>query len=225
MYYFVFLFTLLLAYSSEIAQAEEFNEDVMAEIKPFENPNAIIEEKISPIQDNDEKESSGIFDLLFGSLNKEDTDSETKTNKDTVKEGIHQREYFEAGEFFNLALIKAIDRTIGKLYLLELPINQPLDFEELNIKVLSCWQPKGKVILSEARAFLEVQNRNVSKQKNFVPNKMFYGWILASSPAASYIPHPKFDISLLECKNKVKNTDSNAAEPQKPLPYSEKPEN
>ena len=189
---------LLLVYPSKIVKAEEFNLDALAEIKPAENPPPIIEEKISPIQDNEEKESPGIFDLLFGSLNKEYTDSETETNIDTVKKGTQQSEHFASGEFFNIALIKAIDRSIGKLYLLEIPINQPLDFEDLNIQVLSCWQPSGKVIVSESRALLDVQSRNILKQKKFVPNKIFHGWILASSPASSYVHHPKFDISLLE---------------------------
>jgi hypothetical protein len=204
MYQLALLFMLLLVYPSKIVKAEEFNLDALAEIKPAENPNAIIEEKISPIQDNEEKESPGIFDLLFGSLNKEYTDSETETNIDTVKKGTQQSEHFASGEFFNIALIKAIDRSIGKLYLLEIPINQPLDFEDLNIQVLSCWQPSGKVIVSESRALLDVQSRNILKQKKFVPNKIFHGWILASSPASSYVHHPKFDISLLECKNQVK---------------------
>jgi len=124
----------------------------------------------------------------------------------------HINEHFEAGEFFNIAVIKVIDRNIGKLYLLEIPINRSLDFEDLNIKILSCWQPSAQVIIPESRAFLDVQSSNVLKQRKFVANKVFYGWILASHPASSYIHHPKFDISLLECKNQVKSTEPNPTE-------------
>ena len=113
MHYFALLFLLLLSCPNEATYTEELNLDDLVEIQPSGTPPAIIEEKISPIENNEEQESHGIFDLLFGSINKDDTESELKNEIEEIKQdGKHNLESFSSGDFYNTGLLKTIDRNI-----------------------------------------------------------------------------------------------------------------
>lgn len=201
---FTVFFILVLAFASNPIKAEELNLNLLAENNSVDNPTARFETNESNADINDNKESTGIFDLLFGSLDNEENSEKTDENNETKKNEKSFNKHLEPGHYFDSATIKAIDRSIGKLYVLNITTNKPMEFEDLNIRIISCWQQAAKTLLPDSRAFIDIETTNSQNQKEFIPKKIYQGWIIANSPAAAFIKHPKFDISLLECKNQAK---------------------
>lgn len=94
----------------------------------------------------------------------------------------------------NIAEIRAIDRSTGRTYKLDIPLNKQVIFSNLILNVKYCYKnPIDKEI--ENYAYLTVKDKLINK---FV----FQGWMFSSSPSLSSLEHPINDIWLLNCYNK-----------------------
>ncbi len=93
-----------------------------------------------------------------------------------------------------LAEIRAIDRTTGRTYKINLPLNTDVSFSNLIINVKYCYKnPIDKKI--ENYAYLSVKDKILNKY-------IFNGWMFSSSPSLSSLEHPINDIWLLNCLEK-----------------------
>ena len=92
------------------------------------------------------------------------------------------------------AKLRAIDRTTGRSFILNTPINQVVNFSKLSIKVEYCYQNPIN---------MEIENYAYIVIKDLKNNKhIFKGWMFSSSPSINSLEHPINDIWLLECKKK-----------------------
>jgi hypothetical protein len=130
---------------------------------------------------------------LFNKFFKHDSKDQTEEVSDDVEIRIQEQE--KPGISENIAVLRVIDKTLGKLYLLDLEVGSKRTINEITIKATSCIRPSEKLIVPEGRAFIEV-----FETRKRVVEKLFGGWIYAQSPAVSQLSHPKYDITLASCK-------------------------
>lgn len=150
-----------------------------------------------------QSEDTGIFDMLFNKLGQS---SDEQSNLPAIQdEEIRIYEHSEEGAFLNSARINVIDKTLGKLYPIDINVDGKKSVNEISIKVSKCWAPKMKTIVPEGRAFIEV-----SDTRNNIITKLFKGWVYAQSASASQLSHPKYDITLAYCKDKAVEKDEKA---------------
>ena len=95
-----------------------------------------------------------------------------------------------------IAELRAIDRSTGRSYMLEIPLKQEIVFSNLKLFVHYCYKnPIDKQI--ENYAYLTVKDKAINEL-------IFQGWMFSSSPSLSSLEHPINDVWLLNCKKKVK---------------------
>ena len=183
MRYMILFALLFFATNSAFAQASR---DDDSEI-PNETENSIDLPATKPTQEPEPQENKSIFDMIFGQSDKASGDEENEDKFVMVDENAE-------GQFTEKAVVKVIDRSLGKLYVLDIPVNTQKQVNNISVKVLKCWTPDEPLIISNSRAFIEIYE--YSQQKS---DRIFYGWMLANHPAASYLEHSKYDISLRSC--------------------------
>jgi len=189
MHYMILL--ALLFFASNGAFAQESREDD-SDI-PNETENSI---DIPVIKPERPQENKSIFDMIFGQSDKSPDDEDNENKFVMVDENVE-------GQFTEKAVVKVIDRSLGKLYVLDIPVNTQKQVNNISIKVIKCWTPDEPLIISNSRAFLEIYE--YSKLKS---DRLFYGWMLANHPAASYLEHSKYDVSLRSCSASTKPADA-----------------
>ncbi len=143
-----------------------------------------------------EQESSStgaMLDKLFKKDDKSATSSSDTTIHTEVEIKVQEQDMADVSE--NIAVLRVIDKTLGKLYLVDLGLGDKKTINELTIKANACLRPSQKLITPEGRALIEV-----FETRNRVIERIFNGWIYAQSPAASQLSHPKYDITLAGCK-------------------------
>lgn len=145
----------------------------------------------------DQKGNKSIFDVIFSKSDLDKLDDEDNEKNITIIEESNE------GSFVDIAVVKVIDRTLGKLYLLEIPLASNKSLNELTIGVHKCWNPTEVTLLPKSRALIEI-NENVKGAKTSI----FHGWMLANHPSAAYLEHAKYDISLKLCKASEKKSSN-----------------
>ena len=92
----------------------------------------------------------------------------------------------------SIAVLRAIDRSTGRSFKLNAPINEEIKFSNLLITVKYCYKnPIDKKI--ENYAYLIIKDLLIKKD-------IFQGWMFSSSPSLSSLEHPINDIWLLNCQ-------------------------
>ena len=92
-----------------------------------------------------------------------------------------------------IAKLRAIDRTTGRSYILNTPVNKTINFSKLSINVKYCYQnPINMKIENYAYIIIKYLQKN---------EDIFEGWMFSSSPSINSLEHPINDIWLLECNN------------------------
>ena len=92
------------------------------------------------------------------------------------------------------AKLRAIDRTTGRSFILNTPVNQVVNFSKLSINVKYCYQ---NPINMEIENYAYIIIKDLQKNED-----IFKGWMFSSSPSINSLEHPINDIWLLECKKK-----------------------
>jgi hypothetical protein len=93
----------------------------------------------------------------------------------------------------NSATLRAIDRTTGRSFELNAPINEEIRFSKLLINVKYCYQNPINMEI-ENYAYINIQD----SQTNQV---IFSGWMFSSTPSLNSLEHPINDIWLLKCND------------------------
>lgn len=100
----------------------------------------------------------------------------------------------------NTAEVQILDKTTAKASVVDLKIGEEINFDSLVIIAHKCWQaPLDQ--RPESKILLEVSEKTTDKDGE-KEERVFYGWIFASSPSISGLEHPIYDITALNCKNK-----------------------
>lgn len=91
------------------------------------------------------------------------------------------------------AVLQAMDKVTARISKLEAPIGETVKYGELEIQVKSC-RKRPPEETPESAAFIEIFETKKGKRQ-----KVFGGWMFASSPALSAMEHPVYDVWVVDC--------------------------
>jgi hypothetical protein len=98
-----------------------------------------------------------------------------------------------------IAVLQGLDKTTARVSKFDAPVNQPVHFGRLVITVRACVKhpPEEE---PESAAFLQIDELREDQPNAVLSQRVFSGWMFASSPALSALENPIYDISVLDCK-------------------------
>lgn len=91
--------------------------------------------------------------------------------------------------------LRALDKITARITEVELPIGDEKIFGTLIIKARYC-RSRPPQETPESYAYLEIDDVTVGGERE----RIFDGWMLASSPAVSALEHPVYDVWVIGCK-------------------------
>lgn len=91
--------------------------------------------------------------------------------------------------------LRALDKITTRITEVELPIGDEKKFGTLIIKARYC-RSRPPQETPESFAYLEIDDIKVGGERE----RVFDGWMLASSPAVSALEHPVYDVWVIGCK-------------------------
>lgn len=96
---------------------------------------------------------------------------------------------------YPVAVLQGLDKITARISTFEAPVEQEVAFGSLHILVRTC-QKRPPEEPPESAAFLEITEHKPGE----AANRLFTGWMFASSPALNGLQHPVYDVWLLDCK-------------------------
>ncbi len=114
---------------------------------------------------------------------------------------------------FDTATLRALDKITGRSTDIDVTVDRPIVFGSLQVTLKSCHQTPPE-LPPESAAFLEVDSvkatqanvasREASKDSlDENSERLFSGWMFASSPGLSALEHPVYDIWTIRCTTPV----------------------
>ena len=94
-----------------------------------------------------------------------------------------------------VALLQGLDKITARVSKFEAQVDTPVLFGTLSIRVRDC-EKNPPEETPESAAFVEIDEMRSGQSSN----RLFSGWMFASSPALSALEHPVYDIILLDCR-------------------------
>jgi hypothetical protein len=94
------------------------------------------------------------------------------------------------------AILQGLDKVTARISTIEAPIDQPVHFGTLIITARTC-QKKPPEEPPESAAFLEIEEEKPGEPAQ----RLFTGWMFASSPALNALQHPVYDVWVKDCKS------------------------
>jgi hypothetical protein len=94
-----------------------------------------------------------------------------------------------------VALLEGLDKITARVSKFEAPVDAPVQFGTLAIRVRDC-EKSPPEDTPESAAFVEIDETRPGE----IRNRVFSGWMFASSPALSALEHPVYDVTLLDCR-------------------------
>jgi hypothetical protein len=95
-------------------------------------------------------------------------------------------------------VLRGLDKITAHISTFDAPIGQTVKFGALQITARSC-DKRPPEEPPESAAFLEI----VEAREGEAPQRLFSGWMFASSPALSALENPIYDLWVLDCKNEA----------------------
>lgn len=94
-----------------------------------------------------------------------------------------------------VAVLQGLDKVTARVSTIEAPIEVPVRFGTLEITAHTCAkQPPEEP--PEVTAFLEIVDVKPGQPRQ----RLFTGWMFASSPALSALEHPVYDVWVTDCR-------------------------
>ena len=94
-----------------------------------------------------------------------------------------------------VAVLRGVDKITAAITDIDAPLDQPVMFGTLEIVARTC-KKRPPVEPPEVSAFLEITDT----PPQGTPNRVFTGWMFASSPALNALEHPVYDVWVIDCK-------------------------
>jgi len=106
----------------------------------------------------------------------------------------------DPSRFTGVAVIQGLNKTTAKTSIIEAKIGEKISFGSLKIIAHKCWQaPLDQK--PDSKMLIEVFETKNEDHKN-IEERIFYGWMFASTPSISGLEHPIYDLTAISCKNK-----------------------
>ena len=95
-----------------------------------------------------------------------------------------------------VAILQGLDKITARVSVVYAPIGTKVRMGALEIIVRRC-DKRPPTETPETTAYLEIRERRQDEEAV----QLFAGWMFASSPAASAMEHPVYDLWVVDCKN------------------------
>ena len=93
------------------------------------------------------------------------------------------------------AVLRGVDKITARITDIEAVIGEPVTFGTLTIVARTC-RKRPPIEPPEVTAFLEIDDDPPGDDTE----RVFTGWMFASSPALSALEHPVYDVWVIDCK-------------------------
>lgn len=100
-----------------------------------------------------------------------------------------------ATEARDVVVLRALDKITARITEIELPVETEKRFGTLVINAKYC-RTRPPIETPETFAYLEIDNVRRSGERN----RVFEGWMVASSPALNALEHAVYDVWVIDCK-------------------------
>ncbi len=104
-----------------------------------------------------------------------------------------------------LAVLQGLDKVTARISTVRAPIGITVRFGSLRIVARICRKTPPEEP-PESAAFLEIDDVKPGEE----PQRIFSGWMFASSPALSALEHPVYDVWVIDCMNASNSDSSNS---------------
>ena len=94
-----------------------------------------------------------------------------------------------------MAILRGLDKLTGQPAVIDAPVGVPVHYATLTITSKYCYSTPSSET-PEAIAFLEIVDHRPDKPAQ----KVFSGWMWASSPSLNAMEHPLYDVWVISCK-------------------------
>jgi hypothetical protein len=102
-------------------------------------------------------------------------------------------------------VLQGLDKTTARVATIDAPLDQQVRYGDLLITAKACVKHPPEET-PESAAFLVIDLLPPDSGPQTKPERIFSGWMFASSPAVSALENPVYDVTVLACKD-----DSTAA--------------
>ncbi len=103
----------------------------------------------------------------------------------------------------NLVVLRALDKITARITEIELPVGEEARFGTLALKALYC-RTRPPIEPPETFAYLEIDDL----KRNDERERVFEGWMVASSPALNPLEHSVYDVWVINCKTVEPSVDA-----------------
>ena len=93
------------------------------------------------------------------------------------------------------ALLGGLDKVTARVTTLTAPVGEAVRFGSLMITARTC-EKRPPEEPPESAAFLEIDEIRPGR----APERIFGGWMFASSPALNALEHPVYDVWVIDCR-------------------------
>ena len=102
----------------------------------------------------------------------------------------------------DVVVLEGLNKITAKSYKYNVKVGDSINFERLTIQPLICWKSSPDQV-SENKVLLRIIETSVGGDKK----EIFYGWMFSSSPSASSMEHPMYDIRIVDCLKSPENNN------------------
>lgn len=95
----------------------------------------------------------------------------------------------------SIVMLRALDKITARITEIELAVSEETRFGTLIIKAKYC-RTRPPIETPETFAYLEIDDMKRSGN----PERVFEGWMVASSPALNALEHAVYDVWVINCK-------------------------
>jgi hypothetical protein len=100
------------------------------------------------------------------------------------------------------ATVQTLDKITGRVRQFDIDVDQTLRAGQMAVTLRAC-RARPEDELPDSAAFLEV---NEIRGEDGTLRRLFTGWMFASTPAASALEHPVYDVWLVACRTSAKGS-------------------
>ena len=115
-----------------------------------------------------------------------------------------------AAQAETIAVLQGLDKTTARVSRFDAPIDKSVRFGTLVITARACVKRPPEEP-PESAAFLVIDEVRPGDAGTVVSNRVFSGWMFASSPAVSALEDPIYDVNVLDCKTDTTTSPSSGA--------------
>jgi|GEM_PF-528693 len=103
----------------------------------------------------------------------------------------------------NVVVLRALDKITARITEIELPVGEEARFGTLALKALYC-RTRPPIEPPETFAYLEIDDIKRDDERE----RVFEGWMVASSPALNPLEHSVYDVWVINCKTVEPSVDA-----------------